>query len=96
VIPELEGVAEAEEFFEALGVPFDPGVLASHRLAILKLFGLAAESWLDANAGAGGAARRAALARSLCEAHAAFTGDEREPACSPFGASRLVRIGRGR
>ena len=95
VLPELVEEAEAEEFFEALGVAFRPDVLAAHRLQILKVFGLASEQWLAANPAASGADRRAALARLLREAHGAFAGDPSAPAAaSPFGAPRLVSIGR--
>ncbi len=39
MIPELNACEEAEDFFEALGLPFDPKVLAAHRLPILRRFG---------------------------------------------------------
>ncbi len=39
MIPELNACEEAEDFFEALGVPYDPKVLAAHRLPILRRFG---------------------------------------------------------
>ncbi len=93
-IPELEGLSEAEEFFEALGVPFDAAVLDAHRLRIMKLFGLVAEAWLDANPEADAAARRAALARGLREAHAAFADEDAPPGCDVFGGPRLVTLGR--
>lgn len=93
-LPELEGAREAEDFFEALDVPFDPRVLAAHRLQVMKVFGLALESWLAVNPAAGPPARRAAAAGALREAHLAFAGEDRPPAgCGPFG-SPLVRLGR--
>ncbi len=95
-IPELAGLVEAEDFFEALGVPYEPGVLAAHRLRVMKLFGLAAETWLAADAADAATpdARRAALARALREAYAAFAEeDDRPPACNPF-AARLVQLRR--
>jgi nitrogenase-stabilizing/protective protein len=76
VIPELAGLSEAEEFFEALAVPFEPVVLAAHRLRIVKLFGLALSSWLAVNPEAGPAERRAAAAGALREAHDAFADDQ--------------------
>lgn len=95
-VAELAGLIEAEDFFEALGVPFEAGVLAAHRLHILKLFGLALGAWLDANPGADAATRRAAAARALREAHGAFADDERAPRpANPF-APGLVRLGRPR
>ncbi len=94
-LPELEAAREAEDFFEALGVPFDPRVLAAHRLQVMKLFGLALAAWHDVNAGADARARRAAAAGALREAHRAFA-DEVEQATARrdlFGPP-LVRLGR--
>jgi nitrogenase-stabilizing/protective protein len=95
-IAELASLTEAEEFFDVLGVPYEPKVLAKHRLHILKIFGMALTSWLDANPGADAAARRAAAARALREAHEAFAEDERAPQRpNPF-APGLVQLGRPR
>jgi hypothetical protein len=95
-IPELAGLSEAEEFFQALGVPFDPEVLYGHRLRIVKLFGLAVGSWLDANPGASPAERRAAAARALREAHDAFSDeDDARWRPNPF-APGLVQLRRPR
>jgi nitrogenase-stabilizing/protective protein len=95
-IPELAGLSEAEEFFEALGVPYEPRVLAAHRLHVLKVFGLALDAWLDANPDPAPAARQAAAARALREAHAAFAEEERAAHRSnPFGPG-LVQLGRPR
>ena len=94
-LPELAGAREAEDFFEALGVPFDPRVLAGHRLQVMKVFGLALESWLAANPASDARARRAAAAGALREAHLAFA-DESEGASARrdvFGPP-LVRLGR--
>ncbi len=77
VLPELAGLSEAEEFFEALGVRHDPRVLDAHRLHVVKTFGLAVESWLAANPGADAAARRNAIARALREAHDVFADEAR-------------------
>jgi len=96
VLPELAGLSEAEEFFEALGIRYEPRVLDAHRLHVLKTFGLAVASWLAANPGADPAARRKAIARALREAHDAFAGNgpggER---LNPF-APGLVQLGRRR
>ncbi|HEX9050910.1 MAG TPA: nitrogenase-stabilizing/protective protein NifW [Anaeromyxobacter sp.] len=90
--PELAGLAEAEDFFEALGVAYDPRVLDAHRLQVVKTFGLAVESWLESHPDAGAGERRAALARALRAAHAAFA-EEGPPARNPF-APGLVRLRR--
>ncbi len=95
VLPELAGAREAEDFFEALGVAFDPRVLAGRRLQVMKIFGLALEAWLTANPASDPRARRAAAAGALREAHQAFA-DEVGPAAARrdvFGAP-LVRLGR--
>ena len=95
-LPELAGLSEAEEFFDALGVAYDPAVLASHRLRVVKLFGLALRSWLDVNPGASLPERRAAAARALREAHDAFADEARDGLRwrpNPF-APGLVRLRR--
>lgn len=94
-VAELAGLTEAEEFFEALGLRYDPRVLAAHRLQVLKVFGLALESFLEANPGADPPARRAAAARALREAHAAFAAEAQGARRNPF-APGLVQLGRPR
>ena len=91
--PELAGLGEAEEFFDALGVSFAQRVLDAHRLHVMKAFGLAVESWLAANPAADPGERRGAMARALREAHAAFAEEEGPRACNPF-APGLVRLRR--
>ncbi|HEX9399520.1 MAG TPA: nitrogenase-stabilizing/protective protein NifW [Anaeromyxobacter sp.] len=94
VLPELAGLSEAEEFFEALGVRHDPRVLDAHRLHVLKTFGLAVESWLAANPEADAPARRRAIARALREAHDVFAEERRgEERQNPF-APGLVQLRR--
>lgn len=91
-LPELAGLTEAEEFFEALGVRYDPAVLASRRLQILRRFGLAVDAFLRERPGASPGERRAALRGALREAHEACAGGV---AVTPFGSGRvLVRLGR--
>lgn len=92
--PELADLREAEEFFEALGVRFEPRVLDAHRLQVMKAFGLAAEPSLAVDAEGGGAERRRALARALREAYATFA-DGAPRACNPF-APGLVQLRRRR
>lgn len=89
---DLAGLSEAEDFFEALDVPYEPRVLAAHRLHVMKVYGLAVQAWLAANPAAGAAARRAAMARALREAHAAFA-DEAAPRRNPY-APGLVTLRR--
>jgi nitrogenase-stabilizing/protective protein len=62
---DLRQLSRAEEWFDALGVPYDPGALAAVRIPLLKRFGME----LQAIAGLPGqddpqrlAAARAALA----------------------------------
>jgi Nitrogen fixation protein NifW len=93
-IPELDGLSEAEEFFDALAVPYDARVLAAHRLHVVKAFGLAAEAWLSTNPEADAAARRRALASALRQAHDVFADDVRAAQRrNPF-APGLVQLGR--
>lgn len=95
-LPELAGAQEAEDFFEALGVPFDPRVLAGHRLQVMKIFGLALEAWRGENPDADARARRAAAAGALREAHLAFAGAAPAPPCRELFGEPLVRLGRRR
>jgi nitrogenase-stabilizing/protective protein len=95
-VPELAGLSEAEEFFEALGVPYDPRVLDAHRLHVMKAFGLAFASWLSVNPGTDAGARRTAAARALREAYGVFAEAARAPERrNPF-APGLVQLGRPR
>jgi hypothetical protein len=89
-LPELAALREAEEFFEALGVAYEPAVLEVHRLHVMKTFGLAIASWLALNPGAGADARRRALARALREAHGAFAEEGALRACNPFAPGLVL------
>jgi nitrogen fixation protein NifW len=89
--PELAGLSEAEEFFDALGVRYDARVLAAHRLQVMRTFGVAARSWLESHADPAPEERRAALAEALRAVHDVFAEPERPPC--PFGPP-LVRLGR--
>ena len=96
-IAELAGAREAEDFFEALGVPFEPRVLARHRLQVMKIFGLALQAWMGENPGADAATRRAAATGALREAHLAFAEEVRPaPPCRELFGAPLVRLGRRR
>jgi nitrogenase-stabilizing/protective protein len=61
----------AEEYFDALGVPYDPQVVAVNRLHILRHFS-AAVARIDTEQ-APPEARMAAYRTALADAHAAFT-----------------------
>ncbi len=96
ILPELAGLSDAEEFFDALEVRYEPRILDAHRLAILKTFGLAVEAWLATNPEAGPAVRRKAIASALEQAYGVFAEEERAAERrSPF-APRLVQLGRPR
>jgi hypothetical protein len=95
-LPELAGLDEAEEWFEALGVKYDPRILDAHRLHVVKTFGLAAQSWLEANPVAEAGARRAALARALRAAYEVFAEEARTAQRQNPFAPGLVQLGRRR
>ncbi len=90
-LDDLHGLTEAEDYFAALGVPFDPAALGPIRLAVLRRFGLELEAiagWIGATEEARVAAAREALAgayRSLLDRGA------REPRLRDVGP--LVRLG---
>jgi nitrogenase-stabilizing/protective protein len=71
-LPELEGLESAEDFFAALGVPFEPGVIAVSRLHVLRRFGAAVAALARERPDATEGERRAALRQALREAHALF------------------------
>lgn len=85
---ELETMECAEDLFAAYGVPFDPRVLAIHRLAILRRFGLRlgrlGTSPGDADQ------RRRVLAEALAEAHDFFANGGRQE--RPVPRDKLVTL----
>jgi hypothetical protein len=87
---ELEDVESAEDFFAAYGVQFDPRVLAIHRLAILRRFGLRlariGTSLEDADQ------RRRMLAEALCEAHDFFAKGGTEERAAPREKLVTLRV----
>ena len=95
LIPELDGLDEAEEFFEALQVPYDRRVLARHRLHLLRVFGLVLGSWIRSNPEATPRERRDAAVRALREAHASFAEPTPRGRRNPF-APGLVQLGKRR
>ncbi len=87
MIPELHGCEEAEDFFRALGVSFDPAALSAHRLPILRRFGELLVEIVDAHPGAEDARLRPRAGR-------APGGVPRGPdrrACVPGRAGCLLR-----
>lgn len=90
-LPELAGLAEAEEIFEALGVPYEPAVLRASRLHVLRRFGASIDAFLAERPQASERERREALRHALRASHAAFAGET--PRQNPF-APGLVRLRR--
>jgi nitrogenase-stabilizing/protective protein len=83
VFDELRKLSSAEDFFEALGVDFDPAVVRVARLHILRRMGeYLAQNDLD---GASDAEARAACKEHLAKAYADFV------ASSPI-AERLFKV----
>jgi hypothetical protein len=79
---QLQQLTEAEAWFEALGVGFDPAVLAPIRLAVLKNFGMELQA-IAARLGATEAEKLAGARIAL--AHAYDTLRRRPP-----GAKRIL------
>lgn len=69
MIPELHACEEAEDFFEALHVPFDPPVLSTHRVPILRRFGEMLVDIADRHPGAEDATLRRLVRAALQEAY---------------------------
>jgi hypothetical protein len=96
---DLQQLTEAEAWFEALGVQFDPAALASIRLAVLKNFGLELKS-IAARLGATDEEKLAGARIAL--AHAYDTLRRRSPEAKrillggPDPAAPLVQLGRPR
>lgn len=75
----LARLTEAEEWFEALGVPFDPAALATVRLAVLRRFGLELQA-IAAAPGQADAARLDAARGALATAYATALARQRRGA----------------
>jgi hypothetical protein len=69
MIPELHACQEAEDFFDALGVAFEPRVLEAHRLPILRRFGDLLVEIADRHPGADDARLRSLARAALEEAY---------------------------
>jgi hypothetical protein len=68
-LPELGSAERAEDFFEALGVPYDRAVVAVHRTRILRLLGVAVARLEGPGPVLEEPVRRAALRDTLREVH---------------------------
>ena len=92
-LPELAGMTEAEELFEALGVRLDPGRARLAAAPDPRRFGLAVDALLRERPDASPSERRSALRHALREAHEACA--ERAD-LTPFRSGlALVRLGVG-
>jgi hypothetical protein len=93
-VPELHGLSEAEDFFEALGVAADPAILSAHRLRVMKRFGMSLAALVAEGLPADPAARRIALAQALREAHELVSRNvAREGLLGGTRAPPLVQLG---
>jgi hypothetical protein len=84
MLPELHACEEAEDFFEALGVPFEPRVLQKHRLPILRRFGDALVAISDRHPGEREDILRGFVRAALREAYAG----ERDGIPAPASSAR--------
>ncbi len=96
MLPELQGCEEAEDFFEALSVPFDPKALDGRRVVVLRRFGELLVDAIDRHPGAGNDDLRAIARAALQEALAAARGgaDARPPpgrSCAACATARCPR-----
>lgn len=96
LLPELAAVSDAEEIFEALEVPYDPAVLRTYRLHVMRRFGLCVEQFLAERPMASERERRAALRRLLRESHDTFrrSTPREERLFRVHGGEAPVRLGR--
>jgi nitrogenase-stabilizing/protective protein len=69
VIPELHACEEAEDYFAALQVSFEPPVLSAHRIPILKRFGDLLVEIVDRHPGADDGTLRSLARAALQEAY---------------------------
>ncbi len=84
MLPELHACEEAEDYFGALGVAFEPRVLAAHRLPLLRRFGELLVEIADGQPGADEASLRALARAALQETYgAARAGRPLAPAATP-------------
>jgi hypothetical protein len=93
MIPELHACEEAEDFFAALHVAFDPSVLAAHRVPVLRRFGDMLVDIVDRHPGADDGTLRSLARAALQEAyHAERLGTPplRAPGAAACGGCALV------
>lgn len=90
-LPELGAAEQAEDFFEALGVPYDRRIVSAHRTQILRLFGKVVGA-LEATAPfLGEEGVRAALRGALRDAHDAVASGVRAPPLARTGQVVVLR-----
>ena len=70
MLPELQRCQEAEDYFEALRVPFDPAALATRRVVVMRRFGELLVDLLDRHPGAVESLLRTLARAALQEAYA--------------------------
>jgi len=85
--PNLRELEQAEEYFEALEVPYERRVLDVYRLHVLRRFGLEREA-IDREGGLGDGERLRRYREALARAHDAYAG-------SSAPSERLFRIFEG-
>ena len=86
LLTDLQRLSAAEEFFDYLGVPYDPAVLAVNRLHVLRLVG----NWLSQSAPVDGEDEGAVRERFRSELAAAYELLERDGPLS----QRLFKVHR--
>jgi len=89
--PDLRDAERAEDFFEALEVPYEQGVMDVFRLQVLKRFAVLREA-IDREAGLGDEERTAAYRRALATAHEAFADGAATPVRVLGPGAALVRL----
>jgi nitrogenase-stabilizing/protective protein len=93
-LPELADVERAEDFFEALGVSYDPRVVEAYRTQILRLVGTALAALEASVPFIGEAGLRAALRAALRDAHQHAADDGGAAAPVQPRSGQLVQLRR--
>ena len=90
MLPELQQCEEAEDFFEALHVQFDPKALDARRVMVMRRFGELLVSVVDRYPGAEDEVLRHMARAALQEAYAAPLQAERKGGAGGCGACALM------
>lgn len=91
-VPALAAATDAEDFFSALAIQWDPGVLARHRLAVMRRFGLEAAARLADRPHADETIRQEIVRDALAAAYAACAAPQGVAARELWGPAP-VRLG---